>query len=56
MELIVLGEDCIDAALWIGDPGSRGMNAVDEVLSGAVNPSGRLPGAYAYDHSTVPVC
>lgn len=54
MELGVLDEDYIDAALWIGGPGSRGMNAVGEVLSGAVNPSGRLPDTYAYDHSTAP--
>ena len=54
MELGFLDEDYIDAALWIGGPGSRGMNAVGEVLSGAVNPSGRLPDTYAYDHSTAP--
>lgn len=54
MELGFLDEDYIDAALWIGGPGSRGMNAVGEVLSGVVNPSGRLPDTYAYDHSTAP--
>lgn len=53
MELGFL-ENGIDAALWIGGPGSRGMNAVGQVLSGAVNPSGRLPDTYAYDHSTAP--
>ena len=54
MELGFLEDDSIDAALWIGGPGSRGMNAVGKVLSGAVNPSGRLPDTYAYDHSTAP--
>ena len=53
MELGFL-EDGVDAALWIGGPGSRGMNAVGQVLAGAVNPSGRLPDTYAYDHSTAP--
>ena len=54
MELGFLEDDYIDAALWIGGPGSRGMNAVGEALSGVVNPSGRLPDTYAYDHSTAP--
>ena len=53
MELGFL-EDGIDAALWIGGPGSRGMDAVGQVLAGAVNPSGRLPDTYAYDHTTAP--
>ena len=44
----------MDAALWIGGPGSRGMDAVGQVLAGAVNPSGRLPDTYAYDHTTAP--
>ena len=53
MELGFL-EDGVDAALWIGGPGSRGMDAVGQVLAGAVNPSGRLPDTYAYDHTTAP--
>lgn len=32
----------IDAALWIGDPGTTGMRAVAQILSGAINPSGRI--------------
>lgn len=54
MELGFLDEADIDAALWIGGPGSRGMNAVGQILAGTVNPSGRLPDTYAYDHSTAP--
>ena len=54
MELGFLEEDGVDAALWIGFPGSTGFNAVGEVLSGAVNPSGRLADIYAYDHTTAP--
>ena len=53
MELGFL-EDGVDAALWIGGPGSRGMDAVGQVLAGTVNPSGRLPDTYAYDHTTAP--
>ena len=32
----------IDAALWIGDPGTTGMDGVASILSGDTNPSGRL--------------
>lgn len=32
----------IDAALWIGDPGTTGMDGVASILSGDVNPSGKL--------------
>ena len=54
MELGFLEDDGIDAALWIGGPGSTGMNAVGEALSGVVNPSGRLTDTYAYDISSSP--
>lgn len=32
----------IDAALWIGDPGTTGMDGVAAILSGDTNPSGKL--------------
>lgn len=32
----------IDAALWIGDPGTTGMDGVASILSGDINPSGKL--------------
>ena len=54
MELGFLEEEGIDAALWIGAPGSTGMNAVGQVLSGEVNPSGRLADTYAYDLTSSP--
>ena len=54
MELGFLEDDAIDAALWIGSLGSTGFNAVGEILSGKVNPSGRLSDTYAYDLSTAP--
>ena len=54
MELGFLEDDAIDAALWIGSLGSTGFNAVGEILSGKVNPSGRLSDTYAYDLTTAP--
>ena len=47
-------EDGIDAVLWIGSPGAVGFNAVGSVLSGAVNPSGRLVDTCAYDLTSSP--
>ena len=54
MELSLLEEEGIDSALWIGGPGSTGSNSIGKVLSGTVNPSGRLVDTYAYDLTTAP--
>lgn len=43
----------IDAALWIGGPGS-GLKAIPEIMSGEVTPSGHLPDIYAYDLTSAP--
>ena len=44
----------IDAALWIGDVGIFGINAVAEILTGKVNPSGSLVDTYCYDNFSAP--
>ncbi len=44
----------ISAALWIGHPGSNGLNALGRVLSGEVNPSGRTVDTYARDFRNDP--
>ncbi|MDO5325525.1 MAG: glycoside hydrolase family 3 N-terminal domain-containing protein, partial [Clostridia bacterium] len=44
----------VDACLWVGSPGAVGFNAVGSVLTGVVNPSGRLTDIYAYDLTTAP--
>lgn len=54
MELGFLEDEGIDAAIWIGGPGETGCKAVGRVLSGEVNPSGRLTDTYAYDVTTSP--
>ncbi|MCH5158220.1 MAG: glycoside hydrolase family 3 protein [Clostridiales bacterium] len=46
--------DKVDAVLWIGLPGSYGMNGVARVISGAASPSGKLPDTYAVDASASP--
>ncbi|MBO5070586.1 MAG: glycoside hydrolase family 3 protein [Roseburia sp.] len=44
----------IDACLWIGDVGISGINAVAEILSGEINPSGSLVDTYCYDNYSSP--
>ena len=44
----------VDACVWVGSPGAVGFNAVGRMLTGAVNPSGRLTDIYAYDLTTAP--
>ena len=47
MELDWLEEYDVDAALWIGCPGEKGLTGVANILTGAANPSGRLIETYA---------
>ena len=42
MEMGPLEEYSVDAALWIGGPGVKGALAIGRLLSGEINPSGRL--------------
>ncbi len=52
--------DGIDACMWIGQPGSTGMNAVADLLKGrdmngnVLTPSGRLPDTWVYDNNSAP--
>ena len=54
MELGFLEDEGIDAALWMGDPGDVGTVGIVNILTGAVNPSGRLPDIYPYAVETIP--
>lgn len=54
MELGFLEEEDIDAAIWIGGPGSQGLQSVADIICGKVNPSGKLADTYAYDLTTSP--
>ena len=54
MELGELDDPGVDAVLWIAGPGSTGIQALADIVSGDVNPSGRLPDTWAYDLKTAP--
>lgn len=55
MELGFLNEyKNIHAALWIAGGGQTGFNALGSILSGAVNPSGKLVDTYVYDLKKTP--
>lgn len=44
----------VNAALWIGMPGAKGIKALGKILSGEVNPSGRTIDTYARDFMKIP--
>lgn len=48
------GEHAADAILWIGGTGSTGFMAMTDILTGEVNPSGRLPDSYMRDATKSP--
>lgn len=54
IELGALDDYGVDAALWIGLPGSTGMVGVVNVISGDVSPSGHLTDTYAADSLSAP--
>ena len=50
MELGDMQDDAdVDAIIWVGHPGNAGIAALGKILSGEVNPSGRLADIYARD-------
>ncbi len=49
MELGFLEEYGVDAALYTPCPGQNGFNAVGQVITGAVNPSGKTVDTWVYD-------
>lgn len=44
----------VDACLWIGNPGQDGLYAVGDILTGAVNPSGKTVDTYARNSLSAP--
>ena len=55
MEIGELKNDAdIDAIIWAGSPGSTGFNSLANIVSGAINPSGRTPDIYVNDFTADP--
>lgn len=54
LQLDFLDDYDIDAALWIGDVGMTGINAVAELLSGERTPSGRIVDTFLKDNHSAP--
>lgn len=54
MEMGFVEEYGVDACLWAGALGTNGMTAVAEVISGSVNPSGRLTDTLVYNSLNAP--
>lgn len=54
LELGFLEDEGVDAALWMGDPGDVGTVGIVNILTGEVNPSGRLADIYPYAVETIP--
>lgn len=54
IDLSILEEVSIDAVLYIAQPGMEGGNGVADVLSGTVNPSGKLTSTWAADYYDYP--
>ncbi len=44
----------LKGALWMGDPGGTGLNALGKILTGEVTPSGHLTDTYVKDFLTIP--
>ncbi|MGX8699012.1 MAG: glycoside hydrolase family 3 C-terminal domain-containing protein, partial [bacterium] len=44
----------IDAALWVGEVGQTGIEAIGGLLNGTYNPSGKLVDTWCYDNTTSP--
>lgn len=54
LQMDFLNDFDIDACLWIGGVGESGTQAVAQILSGKVNPSGSLADTYCYDNFSAP--
>ena len=54
MELGFLEDERIDSAVWVGTVGATGCNAIGNVLTGEVNPSGKTVDTFPYAVESAP--
>ncbi len=54
MEMGWVDQYDVDAALWVAGAGVNGFEALGEILSGTVNPSGRTTDTWVYDLRSTP--
>lgn len=54
MELGFLEDEKVNAAIWVGAPGAVGNKALPQIITGEVNPSGRLVDIFPYDVTSNP--
>ncbi len=54
METGFIDDEAVDAAFWVGMPGSKGCGSFGKILAGDVNPSGHLADTYAYALESAP--
>ena len=54
IQLDFMNDYDIDACIWAGVPGPYGFEALGKILTGEVNPSGRLTDTWVYDHDANP--
>lgn len=54
MDMAEFKDYSVDACLWVGYGGNTSTEAVCDILTGAVNPSGRLPDTWAYTAESAP--
>lgn len=54
MEMGYLDDYDVDACIWAGIPSANGFGTLGKILSGEVNPSGRLVDTWAYDVYSAP--
>lgn len=46
--------DYVDCCMWIGQPGTEGLNEVGRILTGASYPSGHIVNTFAMDNKSAP--
>lgn len=54
LEMGFLDEYDVDACVWAGLPGPYGFDALGKILTGEINPSGKLPDTWVADNDSAP--